>query len=147
MDVDANETQPDSGAAKKRKHSPKPKKVRGFLRLKTLNSLDGRTRARVLADDLYDKLMAERGGADTLDVRKRKHCETWAVLTLMIENQMALYLTGEEIDPKVIATLINSRQREGEVIGQPEPKDATPTIDAFVASLERQKAPASEDVA
>jgi hypothetical protein len=46
----------------------------------------------------------------------------------MIEDQMARYVLGEPIEPSNIATLVNTRRCEGEAIGQPEPRDVTPSI-------------------
>jgi hypothetical protein len=57
-----------------------------------------------------------------------------AVLSAMIEDQQARWLRGEKIDPSQIATLLNARRREAELIGlDPEPKDVTPSIHAYPA--------------
>ncbi len=82
------------------------------LRLLTLEDLDGRTRARQRADQLRERLMAERGGADRLDIMRTTHASTWALLTSMIEDQMARFLLGDPVEPATIATLVNARRRE-----------------------------------
>ena len=43
------------------------------LRLLTLDDLDGRTRAKQRAEELRERLMAERGGADRLDIMRTTH--------------------------------------------------------------------------
>jgi hypothetical protein len=48
------------------------------LRLLTLKDLDGRTRARQRAEELRERVISERGGADRLDVIRVAHTDTWA---------------------------------------------------------------------
>ena len=116
------------------------------LRLLTLDDLDGRTRARQRAEELRERLMAERGGADRLDVMRTTHASTWALLTSMIEDQMARFLLGDPVEPATIATLVNARRREGEVIGSPEARDVTPSLAEFTHTIARSAAqkPAGE---
>lgn len=109
------------------------------LRLLTIDDLDGRTRARQRADELRERLLAERGGADRLDILRTTHASTWALLSSMIEDQMARFLLGEPVQPSEIATLINVRRREGEVLGEPEPRNVTPSIVEYAADIAARK--------
>jgi hypothetical protein len=104
----------------------------GKLRLLTLDDLDGRTRAKQRAEELRESLISERGGIDRLDVMRVAHTASWAILTAMIEDQCARFLMGEAVEPSAIATLINARRREGEVIGEPEPRDITPDLHEYL---------------
>lgn len=117
------------------------------VRLLSLDDLDGRTRARQRAEELRERLMVERGGPDRLDVMRTTHASTWAILSTMIEDQMARFLMGDPVEPAAVATLINARRREGEVLGEPAPRDVTPSIDRFVESIANAKAAAAPGVA
>jgi hypothetical protein len=45
----------------------------------------------------------------------------------MVEDAAARWLNGEPVDPAGIATLLNARRRDAELIGiDPEPRDVTP---------------------
>src|SRR5262245_9546629 len=94
-------------------------------RLLSLDDLDGRTRARRRAEDLRESVLSERGGEEHMDALKLAHASTWALLTVMIEDQGARFLLGEPIEPTVIPTLVNARKREADAIGAPEPRDVT----------------------
>src|SRR5262245_19284200 len=109
------------------------------IRLLTLDDLDGRTRARQRAEELRTRVVAERGGADRLDIMRTTHASTWSILSTMIEHEMARFLLGEPVEPSAIATLVNARRREGEVIGEPDPRDVTPSISEFITDLEARK--------
>src|SRR5262245_31023931 len=103
-------------------------------RLLSIADLDGRTRARRRAEELRERVVSERGGADRMDALRLVHADSWAILTALIEDQIARLMLGEAVDPAGIATLINTRRREGEVIGSPEPRDVTPTLAQYLAS-------------
>jgi hypothetical protein len=105
------------------------------LRLLTLADLDGRTTAARRAEELRDRVLSERGGAARVDVVRRVHTESWAIMSALIEDQLARLLRGEAIELYDVTRLVNARRREGEVIGQPEPRDVTPTVHDYVASL------------
>jgi hypothetical protein len=123
MSLDAAEIDAESRA------DSAPKVRNGKARLLTLDDLDGRTRARQRADDLRERVICERGGADRIDALRMVHASTWAVLSAMIEDQLARVMLGEPIEPGAIATLVNARRREGEVIGAPDPRDVTSLSD------------------
>jgi hypothetical protein len=53
-------------------------------------------------------------------------------------------LRGERVDPAAIATLLNARRREAEIVGiDPLPKDVTPDLRTYLA--ERVEPPAEAD--
>jgi hypothetical protein len=108
-----------------------PPKVRAL----TLEDLDRRTKAAQRAFELHDKLVAERGGVESMSVLRYAMTRSTAVLSAMIEDMQARWLRGEPIDPASIATLLNARRREAELIGiDPQPKDVTPALADYVAA-------------
>jgi hypothetical protein len=97
----------------------------GRLRLLTIDELDGRTRARQITESICAKLIAERGGEDHIDLRRLKHCQTFALLCALVEHEATNFLLGKPVDIATLSKLVNSRRREGEVIGEPTPRDVT----------------------
>ncbi len=120
---------------------PKPG---GKARLLTLDDLDKRTKAAQRAFELRDNLVSERGGAEHMSsLRYIFTCST-AVLSAMIEDLNTRWLRGEPVDPSSIATLLNARRREAEVIGiDPAPRDVTPTLAEYLAQRAQEKAEAT----
>jgi hypothetical protein len=110
----------------------------GKSRLLTLEDLDKRTRAAQRAFDIHDRLVAERGGPESMSVLRYSLTRSVAVLSAMVEDVQARWLRGEKIDPAAIATLLNARRREAELIGlDPELKDVTPSIHAYLRAESR----------
>jgi hypothetical protein len=115
------------------------------LRLLTLDDLDGRTRAKRRAEELRERLIAERGGADRLDAMRLAYTGTWAAFSALIEDQLARLFLGEPIDPASIATIANARRREGEMIGAPEPRDVSVTVADIAREYAARRAADAED--
>jgi hypothetical protein len=115
-------------------------RVRGKVRLLSLDALDGRTVPGQRARELSDRLIAERGGLDRLDVMRVRHAATWAALSAWIEDRLARLLVGEDVEASEVATLINARRREGERLGEPEPRDVSGDIESWAAQKAAQKA-------
>jgi hypothetical protein len=104
-------------------------------RLITLEDLDRRCRAAQRALDLQDRLVAERGGAEGMSVLRFEMTRSVAVLSAMVEDMQARWLSGEGVEPTDIATLLNARRREAELIGlDPAPRDVTPALSDYLAS-------------
>jgi hypothetical protein len=102
-------------------------------RLLTLDDLDRRTKAAQRAFDLHDRLVAERGGAESMSVLRYSMTRSVAVLSAMVEDQQVKWLRGERVDPAAIATLLNARRREAEIVGiDPLPKDVTPDLKTYL---------------
>ena len=96
----------------------------GKVRLLTLDDLDKRTRAAQRAFDLTDRLLSERGGAASAGELRKAITRGVALLTTMIEDAGARWLSGEAVDPASIATLLNARRRDAELIGiDPQPRE------------------------
>jgi hypothetical protein len=107
----------------------------GKIRLLTLDDLDGRTRARQRAEELREHLISERGGAGQIDIMRMAHIDTWTVMTAIIEDQLTRYMRGDPtVEMTSVATQVNARRREGEVIGEPEPRDVTPSLGEYLAA-------------
>src|SRR5262245_57230956 len=92
-------------------------------------------RARRRADELRERVIAERGGEDRMDAMRLVHTSTWAVFSAIIEDQLARLMLGEAVEATAIATLANARRREGEVIGAPEPRDVTPSLSEYLRGV------------
>jgi hypothetical protein len=102
-------------------------------KLLTIDDLDQRTKAVQKAADFRDKLISERGGVDRLSLLRQSMIGTLAVLNSMIEDGLARWMAGEEIDHAALLSLINARRREADLIGiDPEPKDVTPGLDSYL---------------
>jgi hypothetical protein len=71
----------------------------GKTRLLTLEDLDKRTRAAQRAFDIHDRLVAERGGPESMSVLRYSLTRSVAVLSAMGEDMQARWLRGEKIDP------------------------------------------------
>jgi hypothetical protein len=96
----------------------------------SLADLDGRTRAASRAFELSDRLLNERRPAGEL---RKAITRDVTLLTCMIEDQAARWLAGEPVDPAGIATLLNARRRDAELIGvDPEPKDISPDLHTYL---------------
>lgn len=102
--------------------------ARPKVRLLTLADLDGRTRAAQRVIELSDTLLSERGGIDASGELRKAITRGVALLTVMVEDAATRWLSGEAVDPANIATLLNARRRDAELIGiDPSPRDVTPT--------------------
>jgi hypothetical protein len=109
-------------------------------RLMTLGDLDRRTRVAARAFELADRLLSERQPAGEL---RQAITRDVALLCVMIEDAAARWLAGEPIDPSAIATLLNARRRDAELIGiDPELKNVTPDLRTYLA--QKAAAPESE---
>lgn len=108
-------------------------KPRGKTKLLSLGDLDKRTMAAREALALRDSLLAERGGADRMSVLSLALVDSVATLTAMISDAQARWLRGDKIDPSTLATLINARRREAELVGvNPGPLDVTPDLRSYL---------------
>jgi hypothetical protein len=125
------------GSGPGKRHDGPPKK-----RLLTLEDLDRRTKAAQRALELHEQLVAERGGPESLSVLRHEMTRSVAVLTAMIEDMQARWLRGDKIDPAAIATLLNARRREAELIGlDPQPRDVTPSLQSYLREQTPPSAP------
>ncbi|AZO12528.1 MULTISPECIES: hypothetical protein [unclassified Mesorhizobium] len=112
----------------------------GKVRLLSFEDLDKRTKPYQQAVELRDELIGERGGESALDAMRIRFIEDVAITSAMIRDAQVRWLKGEQIGISEIATLLNSRRRDAEQIGGPEPRDVTPDITTFMASRAAQKA-------
>lgn len=133
MAEDATETQRENGNGLKRTRQ-------GKVRLPSLNDVDKRTAAFHAIVDLRDRLIAERGGEDSMDIRARESCESWAIVTTILKGIEVAWLSGLPVDFAEYSSLLNARRREGELIGDPQPRDITPDIRAYAAMNAAEKA-------
>ena len=103
------------------------------VRLLTLESLDGRTKAARLARDLIDTLEDDLGGADRLSVAERQIIQRAAVLGAMLESQEAAWIAGEPIELTVYLPAANAQRRLLETVGlQRRAKEITPDLRSYM---------------
>lgn len=111
------------------------------LRLATLDSLDGRTKAARLARALVDNIEADLGGADCLSAGERQLAQRAGVLAAMLESQEAAWLAGDKFNLTDYLASINAQRRVLESLGlQRRTKDVTPTLGEY---LQRRASEAS----
>lgn len=110
-----------------------PSKSGGKARLLTLDSLDRRTKGYQMAAEFRDELIRERGGEANLDAMRLRFIEDFAVTSAMIQDAQVRWLAGDPVDPSIIATLLNTRRRDAEMIGGPAPRDITPSLSDIIA--------------
>lgn len=94
-----------------------PRDRRGKASLLTLADLDGRTNAAKQAVALRQAILEDLGGADNLSAIKLALVDAVAVSTAVIEDGMARWLRGEQVDLGPITTLSNSRRRDAQLLG------------------------------
>ncbi|MER9167691.1 hypothetical protein NKI12_09950 [Mesorhizobium australicum] len=120
-----------------------PSKGGGKARLVTFDDLDKRTKAAQQAIEFRDLLISERGG-DDLGALRMAIIEDVACVSAMIRDAQVRWLRGEPISLTELATLLNCRRRDAELIGlDPAPRDITPDIATFMANKAAQKAGAA----
>lgn len=112
--------------------SPPTQPKGGKVRLLSFDDLDRRTKPYQQAVEFRDELISERGGESSLDALSIRIIEDVAITSAMIRDAQVRWLKGEQIGIGEIATLLNSRRRDAEMIGGPTPRDITPTLDQFV---------------
>ena len=100
----------------------------GKVRLLSFDDLDKRTKPYQQAVEFRDELMSERGGEANLDALRIRFIEDVAITSAMIRDAQVRWLKGEQIGISEIATLLNSRRRDAEQIGGPEPRDIPPSL-------------------
>ncbi|BCH01251.1 hypothetical protein MesoLj131b_32500 [Mesorhizobium sp. 131-2-5] len=117
-----------------------PAKGGGKARLVTFDDLDKRTKAAQQAIEFRDLLISERGG-DDLGALRMAIIEDVACVSAMIRDAQVRWLKGEQISLTELATLLNCRRRDAELIGlDPTPRDITPDIATFMATRAAEKA-------
>ncbi|WP_301004808.1 hypothetical protein [Mesorhizobium sp.] len=117
-----------------------PSKGAGKARLVTLGDLDKRTAAAKQALEFRDLLISERGG-DDIGALRLAIIEDVACVSAIIRDAQVRWLKGEQISLSELATLLNTRRRDAELIGiDPEPRDITPDITTFMANKAAEKA-------
>jgi hypothetical protein len=117
-----------------------PKPPAGKVRLLSLSDLDRRTAVYREVSELVDRIESELGGRDRLSSARRQVIEAGALATAMRRDLGVRWLAGEPVDPAVYATLCNTERRQYEAAEAYAfaPRDVTPSVRDYVASLGRQ---------
>ncbi len=79
--------------------------------LKHITDIDGRTRARKMAETLFRALLSDLGGEENVSAARRALAEHAAVLNAVACDAGARYLSGEPIDTAEFATVTNALRR------------------------------------
>jgi hypothetical protein len=118
-------------------HTTEPQKEVGRKRLLTLDGLDQRTRAFQAVNKTIGAIEADLGGSDHLSYAERSLVQRCAILSAMLGDAEAAYLTGQAIDPANYCTLVNAFRRTLETVGLKRvARDVTPSVAEYVAHLE-----------
>jgi hypothetical protein len=111
------------------------------MRLLRLEDLDRRTAAARKALELRDRLVNERGGPGAMGTLRYAIISDLAGVSAMIEDAMTRWFRGEPVDAATVATLINVRRRDAELVGiDPEPRDVTPSLADIMRDIAAQEA-------
>lgn len=107
------------------------------VRLMSVADLDGRTRSAQRARDLRSQICSDLGGEETLSALKLQLAESVAILSAVIEDAQARYLSGQA-GPEILKTLtvlLNARRRDAQLLGLDRvARDITADIDAYISS-------------
>jgi hypothetical protein len=119
-----------------------PPKRGGKARLLSLeHDIDRRTVAGKRALELRDRLIAERGGLETMGTMRAVLANDLAVCSAMIESELTRWLRGEAIDVAQLSVLLNCRRRDAALLGiDPDPKNTTITLDDIAREIEEENA-------
>lgn len=121
-------------------HTAEPQKEVGRKRLLTLDGLDQRTRAFQAVNKTIGAIEADLGGSDHLSHAERSLVQRCAILSAMLGDAEAAYLTGQAIDPANYCTLVNAFRRTLETVGLKRvARDVTPSVAEYVAHLKAEE--------
>jgi len=105
------------------------------LRLRCFDDLDKRTNAARAAIELRDGIAADLGGYSALTAMQRALLQNVATLGAMLEDLAAGYLSGEQIDRALYATLANTQRRLLVDLGlERKSKDVAPDLQHYLKS-------------
>jgi len=126
------------------------RKARGSIRdtrhLRTLDELDGRTRASQRTRELLGSIHADLGGLDRLTQAQIQLAQRAAVLGALLEDRETRWAAGEEFHLDEYLSAINAQRRVFATLGlKREPRDVTPAIDSYLARQARAE-PAGGDL-
>jgi hypothetical protein len=111
------------------------------VRLATLDQLDGRTIAAKQAREVISSIEEDLGGRESISTARRALIENAAVLGAVVQDMGAKWISGEQIDLALFATLSNTRRRLLESVGLDRAaRDVTPSVSEYLA----QKTPTEE---
>jgi hypothetical protein len=111
-------------------------------KLATLDQLDGRTIAAKQAREVISSIEADLGGRESISTARRALIENAAVLGAVVQNMGAKWMSGEQIDLALFATLSNTRRRLLESVGLDRAaRDVTPSVSEYPA----QKTPTEKN--
>jgi hypothetical protein len=107
------------------------RRSRAPARLRTLDDLDGRTRASRLAQQLVGDLQSDLGG--DLSAAKQQLVRRAALIGAIAEDAEARWLEGKPVDVATYAALADRQRRILQALGLNRvvhPRDVTPMPDA-----------------
>lgn len=100
-------------------------------RLRTLDDLDGRTRASKKARELVSALQSDLGG--DLSAAQRELVQRAAILGAIIEDAETSWLARSPVDLSLLGTLADRQRRLLETLGlRRVPRDVTPDVDSYL---------------
>jgi hypothetical protein len=131
---------------KQPQHIPPPPPMNppdaGKTRLLTLDAVDGRTVAARLAKTLVADLESDLGGADRLSAAERELVQRAALMSAMLGDAEARWLSGRSIDVAEYTTLANTQSRVLKMLGlERRARDVTPDLHRYIGENGPQAVP------
>jgi hypothetical protein len=109
-----------------------PHKSRYLL---TLDAIDKRTSAFRKTTELISSIETDLGGPDRLSTAERQIVQRASLHGAMLESLEAAWLSGQEVDLGLYATITNSQRRLLETVGlRRQARDVTPSLSAYIQS-------------
>jgi hypothetical protein len=107
--------------------------IRHTLHLRTLDELDGRTRASQRTRELLSSIHVDLGGSERLTQAQRQLAQRAAVLGALLEDYEVRWAAGEPFDLNAYLAGINAQRRVLATLGlERRAKDVTPEISAYL---------------
>ena len=118
----------------------RPRTRAGKPRLRSLDELDSRTAAARKAQQMVSSLVSDLGGDPT--TAERQIAQRAALLSAMLEDAEARWVTGETIDLSEYGFLANTQRRLLVTLGlDRRAKDITPSV---IEAIRRNRAGATQ---
>jgi hypothetical protein len=98
-------------------HAPVRRRSRRKVKLRSLADLDGRTSAARRTLELIENVTGDLGGADALSTGEKQLVQRAALTGALAEDLETKWLSGQDIDAGLYATLGNAQRRLFECLG------------------------------
>lgn len=112
----------------------------GKLKLVTMASLDGRTRAARTVRDLVASIETDLGGTDEVSAMQAQLVRRAAVLGALLESQEAGWAAGDGIDAGEYLPALNAQRRVLDTLGiHRKPRQIPQGLHEYLANKDRER--------